>query len=194
MRRIVLASTSPHRKKLLDRVGLAYETAAPCFDESVPTGNLTPMEIAVHFAEEKARSVTPSAADALVIGCDQVLDLGGEMLRKPGTEDETVAVLRKLSGRVHFLHTAVALLDRSTGECPSELTTVRMAMRTLSDAQITSYVASEKTSGSAGGYHFEGRGIALFDGIDGGDESAIVGLPLLSVLRLLRPHGIDPLG
>lgn len=192
MKPLVLASTSRFRRALLDRVGLPYEAKAPAFEEIAPAG-MAPAEIARAFAEGKARSVE-ALPGQWVIGSDQVPALGERVLRKAESLDDCRAQLAELAGHTHALHTAVVLLSPATGVIFAETVTVELTMRALDAAAIARYVELDRPVGSAGGYFFEGRGICLFDEVRGGDESAIVGLPLLALCRLLRKAGVEPLG
>ncbi|WP_438018041.1 Maf family protein [Sorangium sp. So ce315] len=203
MSRVVLASTSPFRRALLDRLGLAYEAVAPVFDEIAPEG-LPPAACARLFAEGKALSLAAARQGALIIGADQALDLDGELLRKPATLDEAADQLERLAGRVHALHTAVAV-HAAPGAPPAppappaprtltEIVTVELRVRPLDRAQIRRYVELDRPIGSAGGYLFEKHGPWLFDDVRHADETAIVGLPLVPLCRLLRRLGVDPLG
>lgn len=190
MDRLILASTSRFRRVLLDRLGLPYEARSPRFEEDPPEG-LAPRDVARVFAEGKAKSIEASAG-AWVIGADQVPEYDGGILRKTESPDECRAQLAELSGRTHLLHTAVVLWSAERGRMLGETVTVELTMRALSPALIDRYVTLDDPVGSAGGYLFEKRGIGLFESVRGGDESAIVGLPLLSLCRLLREAGIEP--
>ncbi|MDI1483382.1 nucleoside triphosphate pyrophosphatase [Polyangium sp. y55x31] len=190
MDRLILASTSRFRRALLDRLGLPYEARAPHFDEIPPEG-LSPRDVARAFAEGKAKSLD-AAPGTWVIGADQVPEYDGRILRKTESQDDCRSQLAELSGRTHMLHTAVVLWSPSEGRMLGETVTVELMMRSLSPALIDRYVTLDDPVGSAGGYLFEKRGIGLFESVRGGDESAIVGLPLLSLCRLLREAGIEP--
>ncbi|XXY45501.1 Maf family protein [Sorangium sp. So ce269] len=199
MSRIVLASTSPFRRALLDRLGLAYEAVAPVFDEVAPEG-MPPAACARLFAEGKALSLATARQGALIIGADQALDLDGELLRKPATLDEAADQLARLAGRAHALHTAVAVhappglpLAPDAPRTLAEIVTVELRVRPLGRAQIRRYVELDRPIGSAGGYLFEKHGPWLFDDVRHADETAIVGLPLVPLCRLLRRFGVDPL-
>ncbi|AUX39368.1 septum formation inhibitor Maf [Sorangium cellulosum] len=199
MSRVVLASTSPFRRALLDRLGLAYDAVPPVFEEIAPPG-LSPLACALLFAEGKALSLAHVHPGAVIVGADQALDVDGELLRKPATLDEAAEQLERLAGRVHALHTAVAVHAPPglTGvSCAqrmvSEVVTVELRVRPLSRAQIRRYVELDRPIGSAGGYLFERHGAWLFDEVRHADETAIVGLPLVPLCRLLRGFGIDPL-
>jgi septum formation protein len=191
-RRIVLGSTSRYRRALLTRLQIPFITAAPNCDERAWSG-LSPDLLAVTLARAKATSIpTPGS---LIIGSDQVVDLGGEILHKPGTEAAACAQLAKLSGRTHRLITAVAVHDTVTGATLDAVDIHTMHMRTLSEAQIARYIAHDKPLDCAGSYMLEKRGIALFERIEAdpetADDSAIVGLPVMKTLTLLRRLGYE---
>jgi septum formation protein len=192
VRPLLLASTSRFRQALLQRLGVPFRAAAPPFEELAPPG-LPPGEVALLFAGGKARSLAPAHPGALIVGSDQVLAHRGEVLHKARDLREAAQQLLRLQGGMHHLHTAVAVLDAASGRLEAELVTVELRMRALTRAQAERYVALDQPHGCAGGYTFEGRGVALFEAVAGGDDSAIVGLPLLALVRLLRLHGWDPL-
>ncbi len=154
--------------------------------------HLAPRDRALAFAAGKAASVEV-AAPALVIGADQTLELDGRVLRKPDDDAATRAQLAELAGREHALHSAIAVRDAATGRVVTDVTTTRLTMRPLTPAQIDAYLARDRPSGAVGGYLYERAGVALFDAVVGSDDSAIVGLPLVPLLRLLRALGVDPL-
>jgi septum formation protein len=193
-RRLVLASTSPYRRALLERVGLAFDVVSPGVDEEA-LRHLAPEAMVRALAARKAEAV--AADDALVIGSDQALDLDGEILGKPGTVERACAQLARLAGRTHRLLTAVAVRDTATGRVEVALDTHRMTMRPLSEAQIARYVELDQPLGCAGSYMLERAGVALFERVDAdpetADDTAIVGLPMMKLLALLRRFGVDPL-
>ena len=191
-RHIVLASTSKWRRGLLERLGLAFTQCSPLFEEG-PRPDLTPIQVARVFAVGKAESLLAQCPGSLIIGSDQVLDLDGERLDKPESMDACRHRLRQLSGHWHALHTGVAIIDSTSGAVYSGGVTVRLKMRQLSDEMVECYLERDNPVGAAGAYLLEGAGIALFDAIEGSDESAVVGLPLLLVCELLRSHGVEPL-
>lgn len=193
MRPLVLASTSRFRRALLERLGVPFTAAAPPFEETAPPGASDPRELARAFARGKAASLAAAHPQALIVGSDQVCEHRGQQLHKARDLEEAAAQLLRLQGDVHRLHTAVAVLDAGSGRRVEELVTVELRMRALSPAQAARYVALDRPLGCAGGYTFEGRGVALFEEVRGGDDSAIVGLPLLALVRLLREQGWDPL-
>ena len=186
--RLVLASTSPYRRVLLERLGLPFETSRPEVDESPAPGD-TPHATAIRLAQAKARDVASSRGDGRwTLGSDQVGELAGHPLGKPGSRDAAMAQLRAMSGRTVRFHTAVCLThaDGSTfAAC--DLTEVRV--RTLRDIEIQRYVDAEQPFDCAGSFKSEGLGITLFERIDSSDPTALVGLPLIATCGLLRLAG-----
>lgn len=192
-RRLVLGSTSRYRRALLDRLLLPFEVAAPDLDESALPGE-RPAATALRLAEAKARAVAARYRDALVIGSDQVADCDGQPVGKPGHRAGAVAQLRMLSGRTVVFHTGVALVDAASGRCRSELVDIASTFRTLTDAEIATYLDREQPYDCAGSVRSEALGIALFERIASDDPTALIGLPLIALARLLRAEGLDPLG
>ncbi len=192
IRRLVLGSTSPYRRALLERLGLPFEVAAPGVDETALSGE-TPAQTALRLSEAKARAVAARYADALVIGSDQVADCDGRAVGKPGDRARAFAQLRALSGRTVVFHTGVALVDAASGRCRSALVDVASTFRALTDADIAAYLDREAPWDCAGAVKSEGVGIVLFERIESDDPTALVGLPLITVARLLRAEGADVL-
>ena len=192
VRRLVLASTSPYRKGLLERLGLAFDVAAPGVDETGLPGE-TPAATACRLADAKARAVAARYADALVIGSDQVADAGGIAIGKPGDHPAAVAQLRALAGRTIVFHTAVALVDAASQRGQLRLVDVRSTFRALSAAAIEDYLRRERPYDCAGSVKSEGLGIALFDRIESDDPTALIGLPLIALTDMLHAEGIDVL-
>ena len=190
---LVLASTSLHRRAILDRLGYPYMVETPAFEEVAPPG-LDPLPVAALFAREKARSVASRHPGSLIIGADQTLDLDGAMLRKPHDLAESCQQLLALAGRSHRLHSAIALLGPGPDELREVVVSVTLTMRPLTVAQARRYVSLDQPAGSVGGYLYERWGYLLFDEVAGADDTAIVGLPLFALARLLRAAGMDPLG
>ena len=192
MKPLVLASTSKWRAAMLKRLGLTFTQVAPDFDELSVT-HPKPVDAALACALGKARAVAGVLESGWVIGSDQVADLDGERLYKPSDVEEAAERLAQLSGRWHALHTAVVLVGAGGGREHTSMTTVRLKMKHLNSQEIAHYIRVDNPVGCAGAYMIEGLGIALFEDIQGSDESAIVGLPLLAVCSLLRPVGMGPL-
>src|SRR3569623_1841901 len=187
--RIVLGSSSPYRRELLSRLRLPFEIGLPEADET-PRAIETPRELALRLAVEKARAVARKNPDAAVIGSDQVADLEGEPLGKPGTHDRAVRQLRRMSGKVVVFQTAVAVVCEATGFEQVALAPVRVTFRKLGDEEIENYLQAEKPYDCAGSARSEGLGIALLDSIESDDPSALVGLPLIRTCRMLRAAGV----
>lgn len=188
-RRLILASTSPYRRELLARLGLAFEVCAPAVDEAALPGE-TPASTANRLALAKARAVALQHPDALVIGSDQVADLAGEALGKPGTRERASAQLRQMSGRAVTFHTAVAVVCIASGYQGQDLAPVHVRLRQLSDAEISAYLDRELPLDCAGSAKVEGLGIALLDAVESDDPTALIGLPLIRTCRLLRAGGM----
>lgn len=186
-RPLVLASTSAARRALLDRLRVDYDVASPRCDEESIHGDGAE-DTARRRALAKAESVATERPDAVVIGADQVVELEGEILGKPGSPEKARAQLARLAGRAHRLITAVALV---APDAHPELAVEvhRMSMRPLDEGEIRRYVAADDPAECAGSYKVESLGIALFDRVDGGDWTAIVGLPLMRVAAMLRGSG-----
>ena len=186
--RLILASTSRYRRELLGRLRLPFVVASPDVDETPRPGE-TPLALANRLAVAKAHEVaTREVGDAWALGSDQVADLDGLPLGKPGGRDAAIAQLRAMSGRVVRFHTAICLAHadgRAFAEC--DLTEVHM--RALGDGEIERYLDAEQPYDCAGSFKSEGLGITLFDAIDNRDQSALVGLPLIATCRLLRQAG-----
>jgi septum formation protein len=189
IRPLVLGSTSRYRRELLARLRLDFETVAPQVDETPRPGE-APAALARRLALDKARDVAARWPDAVVIGSDQVADLDGEPLGKPGTHARAAAQLRRMSGRTVIFHTALAVVCRATHFEQSDLAPVRVRFRALSDGEIERYLLAEQPYDCAGSAKSEGLGIALLDAIDSDDPTALIGLPLIRTARLLRAAGL----
>ncbi|WP_101049221.1 Maf family nucleotide pyrophosphatase [Macromonas nakdongensis] len=187
-RRLVLGSTSRYRRELLSRLGLPFEVAAPDVDET-PLPGEAPAALAQRLALAKARAVAAQHPDALVIGSDQVADLHGEPLGKPGTHERAVAQLRRMSGQTVLFQTALAVVCADSGFAQTDLAVVRVVFRDLDDAAIERYLRAEQPYDCAGSAKSEGLGIALLERIDNDDPTALIGLPLIRTARLLRAAG-----
>lgn len=187
---IVLASTSPYRKELLDRFGLSFVTARPETDET-PLPGEHPAATAERLAVDKARAVAEDHPEALIIGSDQVAYLGSQQFGKPGTVDGAIAQLRQMSGQTVIFHTAVALFNTRTESFACEGVPTRVRFRHLSDEEIQRYVAREMPLDCAGSAKSEALGITLLEALSGDDPTALIGLPLISLARMLRQEGIQ---
>lgn len=189
---LILASTSRYRRELLSRLGLHFTVQAPNVDET-PHANEHPRHLAIRLAKAKALAVSAHHPDAVVIGSDQVADLHGQALGKPGRHDRAVKQLQAMSGQTVLFHTAMAIAQASTNSLHEELATVEVQFRTLSIDEIEHYLEVEQPYDCAGSAKSEGLGIALLENIRNDDPTALIGLPLIRTARLLRALGINPL-
>jgi septum formation protein len=192
-RDLVLGSTSAYRRALLERLRIPFTVAAPEVDESALPGE-TPQQTAVRLALAKAQAVAHSRQDSVVIGSDQVADLHGEALGKPGNFERARSQLQRMSGQTVLFHTAVAVVCPALQFVEQALVPVQVKFRTLSEAEISHYLLAETPYDCAGSAKSEGLGIALLERIDNSDPSALVGLPLIETARMLRAAGIPILG
>ena len=191
-RRLVLASTSRYRSELLQRLRLSFTVRAPEVDETALAGE-APREIALRLALAKADAVADLDRDAIVIGSDQVADLDGTAIGKPGDHGRATAQLRSMRGRTVLFHTAVAIVCIESGFRAAEVVSVTVRFRDLGDAEIEHYLHTEQPYDCAGSAKAETLGIALLDAIESDDPTALIGLPLIRTCALLRRAGIDPL-
>ena len=189
---LVLASTSSYRRALLRRLGLAFRVQAPGVAEQ-PLPAESPLALVRRLSRKKANAVAAGCASALVIGSDQVAVLGSRSLGKPGCFERNVAQLTALAGKeVRFL-TGLCVLNSVTGDEQVDVIAFDVKFRDLSRVQIESYVALEQPFDCAGGFKSEGLGVALFEWMRGDDPSALIGLPLIRLVEMLRNEGRDVL-
>ena len=189
VRPLMLGSTSRYRQALLSRLRLPFQAEAPNVDET-PQPDEAPAALARRLALAKAHEVAARFPHAVVIGTDQVADLNGEPLGKPGNHERAVAQLRRMRGQTVVFQTAVAVVCQATGFSQCELAQVRVVFRSLSDEQIERYLQAEKPYDCAGSAKSEGLGIALLERIDNDDPTALVGLPLIRTCHLLSAAGV----
>jgi septum formation protein len=182
---LILASTSRYRKDLLSRLGLVFETAAPEVDET-PLDSEQPTDTARRLALAKAQAVRTRFPGALIIGSDQVAVCDGVRLDKPLTHEVAVQQLRHVSGRSVIFHSAVALLNASSGRIQWRLVPTTVKFRRLNDAEIERYLRREPAYDCAGSAKAEGLGISLVESIESGDPTALIGLPLIALSSMLR--------
>lgn len=187
---LVLASTSPYRKQLLERLGVSFTCVAPGVDEeAAASGESSPIAIARSLAAKKAAAVAKAQPKDVVIGADQVVALGDRVLGKPGSAAKCKEQLSALQGQEHLLITAVAVQKGKDVHEFVEVTTLRM--RPLTSKEIDRYVERDQPLDCAGSYKFERAGVALFDRVQGEDHTAILGLPLVKLCAVLRELGIE---
>lgn len=187
--RLVLASTSPYRRELLNRLGVAFDVSAPDVDESRLPGE-RPEALVRRLAEAKARAVGLYHTEALIIGSDQVAVIDGEILGKPGAHEAAAGQLRRLSGRRVTFLTGLCLLNSVTGHVQLEVIPFHVIFRELTDGMIENYLRREQPYNCAGSFKSEGLGIALFERLEGDDPTALIGLPLIRLSRMLEAEGI----
>ncbi len=189
---LVLASSSPYRRDVLDKLGLAYRSKKPDIDETPLPGEL-PSALVARLAEAKARAVMHHFPNALIIGSDQVAVLDDEILGKPGTKSNAVKQLQQASGRCVTFLTGLTLLDSATGKATTEVIPFDVHFRRLNDRMIDRYLEKEQPFNCAGSFKSEGLGIVLFERLDGEDPNTLVGLPLIRLTRLLEQAGVEVL-
>jgi septum formation protein len=185
---LILASTSPYRRELLERLGVPFTVEAPDVDET-PIPGEPPTERALRLASAKAEAVAVRNPGAVVVGSDQVAAAGGVLLDKPGTVERACRQLRHLSGSQAHFHTGCAVRWHNTGYSVNHLETVTVSMRDLSATEIERYVEREQPLNCAGSFKSEGLGIALFSRIESEDPTALIGLPLIWLSGALRQAG-----
>jgi len=188
-RTLILGSSSRYRKELLSRLNIPFEVAAPEVDET-PLLNETPRDLALRLALAKARAVASKYPEAVVIGSDQVADLEGEALGKPGNHANAVKQLQRMRGKTVIFQTALSVICLATGFEQTDLATVKVSFRDLTDAEIESYLKAEEPYDCAGSAKSEGLGIALLAAIDNDDPTALVGLPLIRTCHMLSAAGV----
>ncbi|RUO36554.1 Maf family protein [Aliidiomarina sanyensis] len=187
---LCLASSSPYRRQLLERLGLPFTSARPDIDETALEGEL-PQALVERLAIQKARQVAEAYPDHLIIGSDQVAVSEGIILGKPHTVERAIEQLASFSGKRVTFYTGLAVLNGKTGHCYSCVEPFIVHFRTLSTRQIERYVKAEMPLDCAGSFKSEGLGITLFERLEGNDPNALVGLPLIQLVNLLQRHGIE---
>jgi septum formation protein len=189
---LILASSSITRRALLDRLNVPYQIDKPEIDEQVQAGEHA-AAACLRLAQQKARTVALRHPQTVVIGSDQLVACGDNILGKPHSAEQAFAQLRMMSGQTLLFHVAVAVID-AHGRIQTSFETVTAQMRDLNDTEITHYIARERPFDCAGSMKSEGLGIALLESMQSCDPTAIMGLPLIATARLLRDAGINPLG
>lgn len=190
MRRLILASTSPYRQALLQRLGLDFEVRPPGLDETAKQGE-QPKALAKRLANEKAQHIP--RLNALIIGADQVAALGEEILRKPGDHFTALQQLVKCQGKMIMFYTATIVIDQSSGQHWEAMDQTEVHFKNLERTQLDQYLKLEKPYDCAGGFKAEGLGISLLETIKSTDPTALLGLPLMWLVSVLRKVDLDPL-
>jgi len=186
---LVLASTSIYRSELLATLQIPFRVAAPNVDETPLPGEDAP-QTALRLSQLKAQAVTKEHRNALIIGSDQVALLEGVQLGKPLTHDNAVLQLKAMRGKTVAFHTALTLLNAVDGTMQSDLVETQVSFRPVSDDEIERYLKKEQPYHCAGSAKSEGLGIALISRIQGDDPNALIGLPLISLVSMLKKHGV----
>ena len=191
--KLVLGSTSPFRKELLQRLGIEFDCDKPDIDES-PLADEDVTDMVVRLAEAKARAIAGRHPDSLIVGSDQSAVLDGEKLSKPGNYDNAYRQLARASGKQIVFQTGLCLLNTSTGNIQSACVPYTVVFRDLSDEMIDDYLRREQPYNCAGSFKSEALGIALFERVEGEDPNALIGLPLIRLIRFLENEGMKVLG
>jgi MAF protein len=189
MQRLVLGSTSPFRRTLLEKLALPFDTASPDIDET-PRNGEPPEALVVRLAEAKAEAIAPAYPDALIIGSDQVACVDGRIVGKPGSHAAAREQLRAASGKAVVFHTGLCLLNAATGRAQVIREPFTVHFRPLDDAKIERYLQRETPYQCAGSFKSEGYGIVLFRELQGRDPNTLVGLPLIALIELLANEGV----
>ncbi len=190
MRPLILGSSSPYRRELLERLHLDFEVDSPDIDETPRPGEIAPNYVK-RLAHEKAEEVGARHSDALVISSDQCAELNGQLLGKPGTHDVAVEQLRRLSGQEAAFLTGLCLLDTASGTCRYFESRHTVYYKELSGDMIEHYLQSEQPYNCTASFKSEGLGITLVDHISGDDPTALIGLPMIHLIELLRDAGLE---
>lgn len=192
MQTLVLASSSPFRRQILDKLQLPYIAESPDIDES-PFANESAEQLTARLAEAKARKLAEKHTDALIIGSDQVAVLGGKILGKPHTHENATAQLKGASSQAVCFYTGLSVLNSATNSVETEVVPFKVHFRQLTDSMIENYLQKEAPYNCAGSFKSEGLGIALFDKLEGEDPNTLIGLPLIRLVRLLERQGLHTL-
>ncbi|EKE86944.1 maf protein [Idiomarina xiamenensis 10-D-4] len=192
MRQLVLASTSPFRRELLEKLQLPFSCCKPQTDET-PTPGESASDLVRRLAEAKARAVQADNPNALIIGSDQVAVIDEQILGKPGDSANAIKQLQRASGKRVRFYTGLALVDSRDDSVQVDVETFDVEFRQLSDVEIRGYVQLEQPFNCAGSFKSEGLGISLFNGLHGTDPNSLIGLPLIRLLAMLREKGVNPL-
>ncbi len=182
--KLILASTSPFRKAILDKLGVDFDTVSPETDETA-LADETPQQLVERLSIAKAKAVADKVSDALVIGSDQVSVINGEIIGKPHTHKNAVKQLQNASGKTVTFYTGLCLYNSSTQQYQSEVVPFNVVFRDLSDQQIESYLRKEQPYNCAGSFKSEELGIVLFEKLEGEDPNTLMGLPLIRLIKML---------
>lgn len=186
---IVLASTSPFRKSVLEKLGLAFDCHAPEVDETPQAGE-TPAQLVERLSIAKAQAVAAHYKQGFIIGSDQVAVIDDDILGKPGNHENAVAQLERASGKTVTFLTGLALVNVESGSIQAEVVPFKVVFRQLTRQQIVNYLNAEQPYNCAGSFKSEGLGIAMFERLEGDDPNTLIGLPLIRLIRMLEKEGV----
>ena len=186
---IILASTSPFRKSVLEKLGLAFDCHAPEVDE-IPQAGETPAQLVERLSIAKAQTVAAHYQQGLIIGSDQVVVIDDEILGKPGNHENAVAQLERAAGKTVTFLTGLAVVNAASGAIHAEVVPFKVEFRQLTHQQIVNYLNAEQPYNCAGSFKSEGLGIALFERLEGDDPNTLIGLPLIRLIRMLEKEGL----
>ena len=186
---LVLASTSPFRRSILEKLGLPFDCHAPEVDETPHAGE-TPLQLVERLSIAKAQAVAAHLKEGLVIGSDQVAVIDNDILGKPGNHENAMVQLERASGKTVTFLTGLALVNASTGSIQAEVVSFKVVFRQLTREQIDNYLNAEQPYNCAGSFKSEGLGIALFERLEGDDPNTLIGLPLIRLIRMLEKEGM----
>ena len=187
--KLILGSTSPFRKELLQKLGLSFAVDSPDIDETMLEAE-QPEQFVQRLALEKAQAVAARHDSALIIGSDQVACIGSNILGKPGTRDKAIQQLTEASGKHVSFYTGLCLLNSASGESQVVCEPFHVHFRELSQEQIERYLDAEQPYNCAGSFKSEGLGISLFERLEGDDPNALIGLPLIKLIAMLEREGV----
>lgn len=190
MANLILASSSPFRRQILDKLNVEYSCISPDIDESSLPGEL-PAELVNRLAVSKALKVADTVSNGLIIGSDQIAVLGNEILGKPHTHQNAVNQLKKLSGHTVTFLTGLALVNATTGKIQSEVVPFNVVFRQLTETMIENYLQAEKPYNCAGSFKSEALGIVLFEKLEGDDPNTLIGLPLIRLVKMLEHEALN---
>jgi septum formation protein len=186
---LILASTSPFRKSVLEKLGLPFDCHAPEVDEA-PQPHETPAQLVERLSIAKAQAIAAHLQQGLVIGSDQVAVIDDEILGKPGNHENAVAQLERASGKTVTFLTGLALVNAESGAIQAEVVPFKVVFRQLTQPQIVNYLNAEQPYNCAGSFKSEGLGIVLFERLEGDDPNTLIGLPLIRLIRMLEKEGM----
>jgi len=186
---LVLASTSPFRRDILEKLGVPFDCHAPEVDETPHAGE-SPSQLVERLSIAKAQAVAAHLKKGLVIGSDQVAVIDNDILGKPGNHENAVMQLERAAGKTVTFLTGLALVNATTGSIQAEVVPFKVVFRKLTREQIENYLNAEQPYNCAGSFKSEGLGIALFERLEGDDPNTLIGLPLIRLIRMLEKEGM----